>query len=102
MNFMNPSDTFYLVLSVAVVLLTIFLSIVLVYAMFILRDINKVTQSLKDTAEKVNHYVMQPIRLANQLAGYIRPLWEKMEERLMERAEEEQPRRKGKKIASDD
>lgn len=103
---MNPSDTFYLVLSVSVVLLTIFLSIVLVYLMFILRDVNKVTQSAKETVEKVNHYVMQPIRFANQFATYLRPLWEKMEERLMERVtdndEEEKPRRKGRKIASED
>lgn len=103
---MNPSDTFYLVLSVSVVLLTIFLSIVLVYAMFILRDVNKVTQSAKDTADKVNHYVMQPIRLANQFAGYLRPVWEKLEERLMERVadddDDEKPRRKGRKIASEE
>ena len=49
---METINILYLTLSVCVALLTIFLSITLIYLMFILRDVSKAIDSAKDAIEK--------------------------------------------------
>ena len=48
---MESLDILYLTLSVCLTLVTVFLSITLVYLLFILRDIVKVTDQIKDLVD---------------------------------------------------
>lgn len=60
----TPLEILYLVLSVAIALLAIFLAIALYHAIKILANVNKVTSKAKDTMDLVNHYLWQPIKIA--------------------------------------
>ncbi len=63
----TPLDILYLVLSIIIGLLGIFLSIILFHIIKILRNINKVSAKAKDTMDLVNHYLWQPIKIAMTL-----------------------------------
>lgn len=60
----TPLDYLYLVLSVAIGLLAIFLIIALYHLIKILANVNKVTSKAKDTMDLINHYLWQPIKIA--------------------------------------
>lgn len=75
-------DLLYIILAVAVALLAIFFSIVLVYAIFILRDINKATDAIRDSAEKVHTAVIKPLKMTGEILKYAKPVVEVVEERL--------------------
>lgn len=90
-------DILYIVLAIAIALLTIFLSVTLIYVILILRDVNKVTETARETAEKMSSYVVRPIMLATQVIKRLTPavnyFLEKKEE-LTEKMEERRKRRK--------
>lgn len=71
---MQSIDILYLTLSISVALLTIFISITLIYLMFILRDINKVSDSVKETVDKVNTYIAKPILFTKHLVEFVERL----------------------------
>jgi hypothetical protein len=60
----TPLDILYLVLSIAVGLLAIFLIVSLYHLIKILSNVNKVTSKAKDTMDLINHYLWQPIKIA--------------------------------------
>ena len=60
----TPLDILYLVLSIAIGLLVLFLIITLYHLIKILSNMNKVTSKAKDTMDLVNHYLWQPIKIA--------------------------------------
>jgi uncharacterized protein YoxC len=60
----TPLDILYLVLSIAIAALAIFLVIALYHAIKILANVNKVTSKAKDTMDLINHYLWQPIKIA--------------------------------------
>lgn len=60
----TPLEILYLVLSIAIVALAIFLVISLYHLIKILANVNKVTSKAKDTMDLVNHYLWQPIKIA--------------------------------------
>lgn len=70
---MESLDILYLTLAVAVSLLTIFLSVTLVYLMFILRDVTKIADSVKNTLDKVNTYIAKPILLTKSIIDFVGP-----------------------------
>jgi len=65
--YQTPLDVLYLVLSVSIFFLVLFLIIALWRLIRILRDVNTVTDRAKDTVDLVNHYLWQPIKILNQL-----------------------------------
>jgi len=71
----------YIVLIAAIIILTVLLSFVLVYVLFILRDVNKITETTKDTAEKINSFVIQPIKFTKEMVRYVKPLVEVVEKK---------------------
>ena len=60
----SPLEVLYLVLSIGIVLLVIFLVLALYHLIAILSNVKKVTAKAKDTVELVNHYLWQPIKIA--------------------------------------
>ena len=79
---MLPIDILYLTLSVCVAMLTIFLSITLVYLLFILRDITKISDQVKDIVEKVDTYVTKPILLTKSIIEFVAPFVRTVEEKV--------------------
>lgn len=79
---METINILYLTLSVSVALLTIFLSITLIYLMFILRDVSKAIDSIKDTIEKVDNYITKPILLTKSIIEFVRPFISIAEEKV--------------------
>ena len=59
----TPLDYLYLVSSISVGLVALFLVIALWNLIFILRNARKVTEKAKDTIDLVNHYLWQPIKI---------------------------------------
>lgn len=60
----TPLDILYLVLSIGIALLVLFLVIALYHLIKILSNVNKVTSKAKDTMDLINHYLWQPIKIA--------------------------------------
>lgn len=63
----TPLDFLYLILTVVIGLLGIFLVIALYHLIRILSNINKVSSKAKDTMDLINHYLWQPIKIAMML-----------------------------------
>ncbi|MEK7145939.1 MAG: hypothetical protein AAB802_02025 [Patescibacteria group bacterium] len=82
---MGSLDILYLTLAVCIALLTIFISVTLIYLMFILRDITKVTDSVKDTVDKVNMYIAKPILLTKSIIDFASPFLRSAEEKFSTR-----------------
>ena len=61
--FSTSTDILYLVLTIVIGLLGIFLCIALYHVIRILKDVNTVTGKVKDTVDLLNHYLWQPIKI---------------------------------------
>ncbi|MDP4008111.1 MAG: hypothetical protein Q8P68_02875 [Candidatus Peregrinibacteria bacterium] len=72
----------YIVLIAAIIILTVLLAFVLIYVLFILRDVNKITETTKDTAEKINTFVLKPVMLTRELVKHAKPIIEAIEDRM--------------------
>lgn len=79
---MESLDILYLTLSVCVTLLTVFLSVTLVYLLFILRDVVKVTDQVKELVDKVNTYITKPILLTKSIIEFVSPFIQGAQEKV--------------------
>ncbi|MFA5855241.1 MAG: hypothetical protein WC846_03080 [Candidatus Gracilibacteria bacterium] len=79
---MQSIDILYMTLSVAVALMSIFISVTLIYLMFILRDIVKVTDQIKELVANVNTYIAKPILLTKSIIEFVAPFVRGAEERI--------------------
>lgn len=79
--FTDSQTTLYIVLTIAIALLTIFICVTLIYLILILRDASKVIEKVRDTVDKVNAFVLKPVSLASSVVERIRPLIEAALER---------------------
>ncbi len=95
--FVDSQSTLYLVSSLAIALLTIFLCITLVYLILILRDSSKVIEHVRDTVDKVNDFIVKPVSLAATIVDHIKPLVEGLFNRQQEDDDDDSPRRRKKK-----
>lgn len=86
--FTDSQTSLYVVLTIAVALLTIFLCVTLIYLILILRDASKMIERVRDTVEKVNTFVLKPVSLASAIVDHVRPLVESALERYADRKEE--------------
>ncbi len=93
---MGYQEFMYLAIGIAVLLLAIFGSIALFYLILILRDASKVVEKVKDTTEKVNEYILSPIRVANTLIERFKPYYDSFLEKKDEVMEKHKPSKKKK------
>ena len=70
---MESLDILFLTLSVCIALLTIFLSVTMIYLMFILRDVTKIADNVKDIVEKVDKYITKPILMTKSIVEFLAP-----------------------------
>ena len=73
---MDALSFLYIALGVGFLLLVIFTCVVLIYLSQVLRDVAKITDSVRDTAERVNDYVVQPFALVSNVVDYVKPMIE--------------------------
>lgn len=74
--FTDSESTLYIVLTIAIALLTIFLCVTLIYLILILRDANKMFEKIRDTVERVNSFIIKPVSLISSIVDHIKPLIE--------------------------
>ncbi|MBI4994037.1 hypothetical protein HZC21_00105 [Candidatus Peregrinibacteria bacterium] len=79
--FGDTQTTFYVVLTIAIALLTIFLCVTLIYLILILRDTSKMLEKVRETVDKVNMFILKPVSLASTIVDHVRPLIEAALER---------------------
>ena len=65
--FDSTRDILFLILSIAIATLTIFLSVTLYHFIRVLRDVEKLTEHVEEAADRVNRYVARPTRLLTML-----------------------------------
>lgn len=98
---LNALDLLYIVLAIGIALVSIFGSILLLYAIFILRDINKASSAVKESAERVNNLIVRPLQMTRDLVKMARPVIEVAERKYHERQQKheknEEPIKKAKK-----
>lgn len=90
-------DILYIVLAIGIALMSIFLSILLVYSIFILRDINKATEAIKDSAERVQTMILKPLQMTHEIMKYARPMVDVVERRFRDKEEEPKKKKNSKK-----
>lgn len=90
-------DILYVVLAIGISLMSIFLSIVLVYAIFILRDINQATTAIKDSAERVQTMILKPLQMTHELIKYAKPVIDVAEKHFSRSSDESASKKKKKK-----
>lgn len=73
---MDPLSFLYIALGVAALLVAIFVCATLIYVIQILRDVTRITDSVSETAERVNDYLVQPFAFLSSAADYIKPILE--------------------------
>lgn len=81
---MDPKSFLYIALGVGFLLFVIFVCVTLIYVMQILRDVNKITGRVKDTAERVNDYIIQPFAVVNSVIEHIKPMIEAVQRKRSE------------------
>ncbi len=94
---LTATDLFFVILAVAIALLSIFFSITLVYAILILRDINKATDAMRDSAERIHGMIIKPIKMTHEILKYAKPVVEVVEDRLRREQDEPKPKATPKK-----
>lgn len=82
---MQSLDILYLTLSICVALGTIFLSVTLIYLLFILRDVVKIADQVKKIVDNVNTYITKPIMLTKSIIEFITPFIKNAEDRITRR-----------------
>lgn len=79
--FADSQTTLYIVLSIAVALLTVFLCVTLIYLILILRDASKMLEKIRETVDRVNAFILKPVSLASSIVDHVRPYIESALER---------------------
>ena len=79
---MEAIDILYYTLAGCVLVLTIFLSVTLIYLLFILRDSTKIADKVRDVVDKVDRYITKPILLTKSVVEFITPFIQGAEEKI--------------------
>lgn len=79
-------DILYISLAVGFIVLVIFLSITLLYTIFILRDVSSVTDDVKEITGRVNEVVITPLNGFHFLIEQMRPYLENAFHMIAEKA----------------
>jgi hypothetical protein len=70
---MEAIDLLFLTIAACVAILTLFISITLVYLLFILRDVTEISDNVKRIVEKIDTYVTKPIMMTKSIIEFVRP-----------------------------
>lgn len=81
---MDALSFLYIALGVGFLLVAIFLCATLIYVIQILRDVSKITDSVSETTERVNDYLVQPFAFLSSAADYIKPVLETLKNKREE------------------
>lgn len=65
--FNTSLDSLYSVLALSIMLVTVFLCVAITYLILILRDVSKVTHTVKKTAYKIDKWVIEPAKIINEV-----------------------------------
>ena len=79
---MESIDILYLTFSVCAAILTVFISITLVYLLFILRDLTKTADKVRELVEKVDKYITKPILMTKSVIEFLGPFIEGATEKV--------------------
>ena len=79
---MESLDILFLTLAVCAAVLTVFLSVTLLYLLFILRDFVKITDRVEEIVEKVDTYVTKPIMMTKSIIDFVAPFIQVAEEKV--------------------
>lgn len=82
---MVPLDTLYLTLALCAALITIFLCITLIYLLFILRDVVKISDDVKRIVDNVNTYITKPLLMTKSIIEFLTPFVQGAQERIRKR-----------------
>jgi len=93
----DPQSTLFIVLSIGVGFLTIFICVALIYLILIFRDVSKILEKTRDTAERINEFVIKPVTIVSSVVDRIRPILEAAMERRAESLEDSRNSSKRKK-----
>lgn len=77
---MEAIDILYLTLAVCAAVLTIFVSVTLIYMMFILRDVTRVTDDVRVIVDKVNTYITKPLLMTKSIIDFVGPFIQNAEQ----------------------
>ncbi|MFT7184233.1 MAG: putative membrane protein [Oceanicoccus sp.] len=82
---MESIDILYLTLSVCIALFTVFVSITLLYLLFILRDVVKIVDRAKELADKVDAYITKPLLMTKSIIEFVKPFIDNAEDVISSR-----------------
>ena len=83
--FSQPLNLLYIVLSISIIILTIFISWAIVYVIFILRELQHTTAKAKQVVERVDSWLIEPVKIANEIIRKIKFISNFVEERAKKR-----------------
>lgn len=87
---MTSLDFLYIALGGGFLILVVFLSIFLLYVTFLVRDVNKITEDLREVSEKIRSTVFEPFKVITEMTagfGIVNELVEKIRARYAEHME---------------
>ncbi|MBT4384297.1 hypothetical protein HOD30_00955 [Candidatus Peregrinibacteria bacterium] len=79
---METLDILYLTLAGSVAILTIFISVTLVYLLSVLRDVVSIADKVKSIADKIDTYVTKPILMTRSIIEFVTPFIHSAEEKI--------------------
>lgn len=82
---MESLDILYITISVCIALLTVFISVTLLYFLFILRDVVKIVDRVKEIMDKVDRYITKPLLMTKSIVDFVRPFIENAESAISRR-----------------
>lgn len=89
--FATSLDMLHMSLAIGFIILVIFLSIALLYLIFILRDTSKMTQDAREVTDKVNQIVVSPLKMIGYFMDQAKPIVDSVKRKV---AEKQRKRRK--------
>ncbi len=87
--FATSQDILFMSLAIGFIVLVIFLSIALMYLIFILRDTSMMTHDAKEVTHKFNQVVITPLQFLGGLVENIKPFLDSLKKRRGKRQEED-------------
>jgi len=91
---LSAIDLLYMVLAVAATLLAILFSILIIYAILILRDVNKASEAVRASADRVNKMLIAPLKMTNELVKMAKPVIEVAEKAAKKQSNKRSSRKK--------
>jgi hypothetical protein len=79
---METIDILYLTFAGCAAILTIFISVTLLYLLSVLRDVVSIADKVKSIADKVDTYVTKPIMMTKSIIEFVTPFIQTAESKL--------------------